>query len=58
MLSPTRELVVQIEEEAQKYCRASKGLVQATAVFGGNSKGPQIKALKEGVDIVIATPGR
>ncbi len=32
--------------------------MQATAVFGGNSKGPQIKALKDGVDIVIATPGR
>ena len=58
LFSPTRELVVQIEEEAQKYCRASNGLVKALAVYGGASKGPQISTLRSGVDIVIATPGR
>jgi len=56
VLAPTRELVCQIEEEAQKYTRAAG--VWATCLYGGTPKPPQIRNLRSGVDIVIATPGR
>lgn len=55
---PTRELTLQIEEEAQKYCRREGSGLRTTAVFGGSSKGAQVKELRGGVDVVIATPGR
>ena len=55
VLAPTRELVVQIEKEAKKY---SIGKINVVSLFGGVSKGPQIKELRDGVDIVVATPGR
>lgn len=56
ILSPTRELAQQIADvlySAGKSCG-----VRSTCFYGGTSKGPQIAALKSGVDIVIATPGR
>ncbi|CAN8290431.1 unnamed protein product [Cochlearia groenlandica] len=56
VLSPTRELAVQISDvlsEAGEPC----GL-KSICVYGGSSKGPQITALRSGVDIVIGTPGR
>mmetsp|Transcript_133761 Transcript_133761/g.245944 ORF Transcript_133761/g.245944 Transcript_133761/m.245944 type:complete len:552 (-) Transcript_133761:10-1665(-) len=56
VLAPTRELVVQIDEEAQKYTRAARAF--ATSLYGGASKGPQIKKLQDGVDVIAATPGR
>lgn len=56
ILSPTRELAQQI---ADVLCDAGQSCgVKSTCFYGGTSKGPQLAALKSGVDIVIATPGR
>ena len=56
ILAPTRELAVQVNEALQPYERAL-GL-SSKVVCGGMSMGSQIEALKRGVDIVVATPGR
>jgi len=56
ILTPTRELCVQVEESFTKYGRHS-GL-QAVAVYGGVPLEPQERALRGGVDVVVATPGR
>jgi len=56
VIAPTRELVVQIEENVRAYAKHLP-LTVAT-IFGGVSERPQIKALEQGADIVIATPGR
>ncbi|MCZ6916319.1 MAG: DEAD/DEAH box helicase [Gemmatimonadetes bacterium] len=56
VLVPTRELAEQVFSRAQAYGR--HGNVKAAAVYGGVGMEPQTKALKGGVDIVIATPGR
>lgn len=56
ILAPTRELAVQIEEEA-KVLVGNSGL-KAFSVYGGVGYEKQIAALKKGVDIVIGTPGR
>jgi ATP-dependent RNA helicase RhlE len=53
---PTRELALQVAEQAQQLSHAT-GLRIAT-VYGGVGYGPQEDALRKGVDIVIATPGR
>ena len=56
VLVPTRELAVQVDENFQKY---GKYLGTKTALlYGGVGYGAQVKALSEGVDVVIATPGR
>jgi ATP-dependent RNA helicase RhlE len=56
VLAPTRELVVQIEDDLQGFIYHT-GLTSA-AVFGGTPIGPQAQALDAGVDVVVATPGR
>ncbi len=56
VLAPTRELVVQIEDDLQGLLYHT-GLLSA-AVFGGTPIGPQAQALTAGVDVVVATPGR
>jgi ATP-dependent RNA helicase RhlE len=56
VLVPTRELALQVAEQAQKLSH-NTGLRVAT-VYGGVGYGPQEQALRKGVDIVIATPGR
>lgn len=56
VLVPTRELAEQVLESARNYGRHSG--VTAVAVYGGVDYKPQTLALKNGVDIVIATPGR
>src|SRR5580698_3927775 len=56
IIAPTRELVVQIEENVRAY---SKHLPLTIAtVFGGVGEQPQIRALRSGTDVVIACPGR
>ena len=55
MIAPTRELATQIEKEAQIW---RKFKIKITCVYGGVSKGPQARALRNGVEIVICTPGR
>lgn len=56
VLAPTRELAIQIQENFDNYSRYMN--VKNTVIFGGVSQKPQVKVLREGVDIVIATPGR
>ncbi|QRW03619.1 DEAD/DEAH box helicase [Ceratobasidium sp. AG-Ba] len=56
VLAPTRELAVQIQQECTKFGSNSK--IRNTAIYGGAPKGPQIRDLQRGVEIVIATPGR
>ena len=56
VLAPTRELVVQIEENVRAYGKHVP--FRVATVFGGVSERPQIEALRSGVDLVVATPGR
>ncbi|CAM0879821.1 unnamed protein product [Alopecurus aequalis] len=56
VLSPTRELATQIQDEALKFGRSSR--ISSTCLYGGAPKGPQLRDLERGADIVVATPGR
>jgi ATP-dependent RNA helicase RhlE len=56
VLTPTRELCVQVEESVHKYARHSQ--LSVVSVYGGVPLDPQQKKLRAGVDIVVATPGR
>src|SRR4051812_22861110 len=56
IVTPTRELAIQIGESLQAYGRHT-GL-KTTVIFGGVNQNPQVNALKNGVDILVATPGR
>ncbi len=56
VLAPTRELAQQIQEVAIEFGRSSR--IKNTCVFGGAPKGPQMRDLESGCEIVIATPGR
>jgi ATP-dependent RNA helicase RhlE len=56
IVTPTRELAIQIEESFKAYGRHT-GLT-CTVVFGGVNQNPQTAALRNGVDILVATPGR
>ncbi len=57
IVTPTRELAAQIGENIGKYGKYLDDIWH-TVIFGGVKEGKQIKALKEGVDILVATPGR
>ncbi len=56
ILTPTRELAVQVHESVRTYGRHLP--LRSTVIYGGVGMGNQLKALREGVDIVVATPGR
>ncbi len=56
VLTPTRELAAQIHDNLRDYGKYVK--VSSTTIFGGVGMGPQVQALRRGVDVVIATPGR
>src|SRR3546814_10272229 len=56
ILAPTRELVSQIQATLEPLAKAA-GL-STTTVYGGVGQGPQVSALRRGVDIVLACPGR
>ena len=56
ILAPTRELAIQIGEEFGAYGKDMR--LRHTVIFGGVSQKPQVNALRRGVDIVVATPGR
>lgn len=56
VLAPTRELAQQIQQVANEFGRSSQ--IRNTCVFGGAPRGPQANDLMDGVEIVIATPGR
>jgi ATP-dependent RNA helicase RhlE len=55
-VAPTRELAEQIHQEIVKLARDTK--IRSVTVYGGVSKGPQLAALRRGVEIVVACPGR
>jgi len=56
VLAPTRELVVQIEENVRKYARHLP--LKMATVFGGVGERPQVMALRENVELIVACPGR
>jgi len=56
ILTPTRELAVQIEDDIQGF--AYHTALSSVAVYGGAPSDPQERALRAGVDLVVATPGR
>ncbi|MBL8799011.1 MAG: DEAD/DEAH box helicase [Planctomycetia bacterium] len=56
VLAPTRELVVQVTQEALKLAPSKH--FRALAVYGGQRFGEQLRALKKGVNLVVGTPGR
>jgi ATP-dependent RNA helicase RhlE len=56
ILTPTRELAAQVEESVRVYGKYVP--IKSTVIFGGVNINPQIKALRAGVDILVATPGR
>jgi ATP-dependent RNA helicase RhlE len=56
ILAPTRELAVQIADSINVYGRHAA--VKTCLVFGGVGQNPQVAALRAGVDVVVATPGR
>ena len=56
ILTPTRELAIQIGESFSAYGKYTK--LKHTVIFGGVGQKPQTDVLKQGVDVLIATPGR
>jgi ATP-dependent RNA helicase RhlE len=56
ILTPTRDLAAQVEESVRTYGKYLQ--LTSTVIFGGVGINPQIKLLKHGVDILVATPGR
>ena len=57
ILSPTRELCLQIADDLRDFSKYMEG-VHVEAVYGGAAIEPQVRALKKGVQIIVATPGR
>ncbi|EEH51856.1 uncharacterized protein MICPUCDRAFT_46013 [Micromonas pusilla CCMP1545] len=56
VLAPTRELAIQIGDECAKFCPAAGA--KTVTLYGGASKGDQLRALRGGADMIVATPGR
>lgn len=56
ILTPTRELAVQIHESFQTYGKYLR--LSYSVIFGGVGQGPQVRSMANGVDVLIATPGR
>ena len=56
ILTPTRELALQIQENIVAYSRHLP--IRSAVIFGGVGQNPQVEQLKKGVDILVATPGR
>lgn len=56
VLTPTRELAAQVMDDVQTYAAFTD--LRSMVIFGGVNANPQIRTLKQGVDILVATPGR
>ena len=56
ILTPTRELALQVEESVRTY--GAQNPVRSTTIYGGVGFDPQVRALRAGPEIVVATPGR
>jgi ATP-dependent RNA helicase DeaD len=57
VLAPTRELAIQVAEAFQRYATHMRGF-HVLPIYGGQSYGPQLAALRRGVHVVVGTPGR
>ena len=57
ILAPTRELALQVATAFETYSKQMPG-VNVVAVYGGAPMGPQLKAIRQGAQIIVATPGR
>ncbi|MCF6438245.1 DEAD/DEAH box helicase [Pseudoalteromonas luteoviolacea] len=57
VLTPTRELALQVAEAFEQYAKYTRG-VEVLALYGGQSYGVQLSALRRGAQIIVATPGR
>jgi len=57
VIVPTRELAIQVAEAFQSYAKHMKGF-HVTPIYGGQDYRIQLKALKRGVHVIVATPGR
>ncbi|VAW37385.1 DEAD-box ATP-dependent RNA helicase DeaD (= CshA), partial [hydrothermal vent metagenome] len=57
VLTPTRELAIQVAEAFHYYAKHIKGF-QVLPIYGGQSFEPQLKQLRRGVHVVVGTPGR
>jgi ATP-dependent RNA helicase RhlE len=58
VIVPTRELAVQVEEMTRKFSKFLPRKIKLLAAYGGVEIDPQMAALRDGVDILVATPGR
>jgi ATP-dependent RNA helicase RhlE len=58
VIVPTRELAVQVEEMTRKFAKFLPRKIKLLAAYGGMAIEPQMASLRDGVDILIATPGR
>ncbi len=56
ILTPTRELAAQVHQSVRHYGKNTN--LRTAAIFGGVSERPQIEAMRNGCDILVATPGR
>ncbi|MEG0387280.1 MAG: DEAD/DEAH box helicase [Niameybacter sp.] len=56
ILTPTRELAIQINENIEKYSQYTS--IRTGVIFGGVGQRPQVEMLRNGIDILVATPGR
>ena len=56
VLVPTRELAVQVSEAVQRYGKELR--ISVLALYGGQAMAPQLQALRRGVEVIVATPGR
>ncbi len=56
VLTPTRELAAQVLENVRDYSKFVD--IRSTVIFGGVNQNPQVRALRNGVDVLVATPGR
>ncbi|SHE41501.1 ATP-dependent RNA helicase DeaD [Seinonella peptonophila] len=56
ILAPTRELAIQVSEELRRIGRSKR--VRTLSIYGGQAIGRQVKALQQGVHVVVGTPGR
>ena len=57
IITPTRELAIQVAEAFQSYAKSLKGF-QVTPIYGGQEYRTQLKALKRGAHVIVGTPGR
>ena len=58
MLTPTRELALQVCEAMRGYAQNQKALRVVSPVYGGQEMSPQLRALRRGAHVVVGTPGR